>query len=69
MAIVASEYGEPYADLGDEWLLRHVSRLRQKHLQFGRHCRLDIAVLLERAARSARAVRPDQRVLESPSLR
>jgi len=45
------------ADLGDAWLRYQTARIRQKHLQFGRHCRLDVDALLARAASVSRAAR------------
>lgn len=35
---------------GAAWLRDHTARIQQRHLQFGRHCRLDIDSLLARAA-------------------
>jgi hypothetical protein len=46
-----------YADLGEAWLRYQTTRLAQKYLQAGRHFRLDIEVLLDRAGRTARAAR------------
>ena len=56
MSIVAARLSA-YADLGDAWLCDQTARLRQRHLQFGWHFRLDLDALLERAARTARAAR------------
>jgi hypothetical protein len=47
-----------HADLGDAWLRHQTARLHQKHLQFGRHCRLDVDALLVRAAGGSRTARP-----------
>jgi hypothetical protein len=44
-----------YADLGEEWLRQHLATLDRKHMQWGRHFRVDVAALLANAARSARA--------------
>jgi hypothetical protein len=46
-----------YADLGDVWLRDQSARLMQKHLQFGRHYRMDADALLARLACTARAAR------------
>lgn len=54
-----------YADLGEPWLSYQTARLRQKHVQFGRHFRLDVDALLDRAARLARAAQP----IEAPTAR
>jgi len=43
-----------YADLGDACLRYQTARIRQKHLQFGRHCRLEVDALLARAASVSR---------------
>jgi hypothetical protein len=48
---------EAYADLGDVWLRDQTARLLQKHVQFGRHFRLDVDLLLAGRARAARAAR------------
>jgi len=48
---------EGYSDLGDLWLHYQIARLRQRHLQCGRHFRLDMIVLLDRLARIAREMR------------
>ena len=44
-----------FADLGHTWLRCQIARIHQKHLQFGRHCRLDVDALLARAASVSRA--------------
>ena len=43
------------ADPGQAWIRYQTDRLHQRHLQFGRHCRLDLHALLSRAARIALA--------------
>lgn len=48
---------EAYADLGDIWLRDQSARLRQKHLQFGRHYRMDAKALLARNAQATRTAR------------
>jgi hypothetical protein len=45
-----------YADLGDEWLRQQLAKLNQKHKQWERHFRVDVAALLANAARCARAI-------------
>ncbi|WP_063925992.1 hypothetical protein [Cupriavidus sp. IDO] len=45
---------DAYADLGDIWLRDQSARLRQKHLQFGRHYRMDVEALLARNAQATR---------------
>lgn len=45
------------ADLGDIWFRDQTARIHQKHLQSGRHFRLEIDVLLAQVARRARAGR------------
>ncbi len=49
-----------YADLDDAWVRHQTARLHQRHLQYGRHCRLDVDAVLERAARLVRAARSIQ---------
>jgi hypothetical protein len=51
MPINVSKAGA-HSDLGDGWLEYRIARLRQRHLQYGRHFRPDIGALLNRAARS-----------------
>ena len=43
-----------YVDLGSTWLRDHTARIQQRHLQFGRHCKLDLGSLLARAASLSR---------------
>jgi bifunctional pyridoxal-dependent enzyme with beta-cystathionase and maltose regulon repressor activities len=52
-----------YADLGSAWLKYQTARIQQRHLQFGRHFRLDLDALLRRLATAARATR----VMEAPA--
>lgn len=40
----------PYSHLGEVWLRGQIARILQRHLQFGRHLRLDVDSLLSRAA-------------------
>jgi hypothetical protein len=42
---------DSYALLDDTWLRHQSARICQRHLQFGRHCRLDLDTLLVAAAR------------------
>jgi hypothetical protein len=46
-----------YADLGDEWVRYQSARIQQRHLQVGRHFRLDLTGILRRLAISTRATR------------
>jgi hypothetical protein len=46
-----------YADLGDEWVRYQSARIQQKHLQVGRHFRLDLTGILRRLAISTGATR------------
>ncbi|MBB3182398.1 hypothetical protein FHW64_006842 [Variovorax sp. Sphag1AA] len=39
-----------YAELGEVWLRHQTARLSQKHLQCGRHFRLEVNEVLDRAA-------------------
>ena len=54
-----------YVDLGDAWLRYQTARIRQRHLQVGRHFRLDFDALLTRAASVTRAARS----AEGPAVR
>ena len=46
-----------FADLGSVWLDDQSARLRQKHLQFGQHRRVNADEVLQRIAAGARAWR------------
>lgn len=46
-----------FSDLGDVWLRNQIARLTQKHVQFGRHFRIDADALLAQSARSTRATK------------
>ena len=35
-----------YKDLGETWFSHQAARIVQRHLQFGRHCRLDLDALV-----------------------
>jgi len=35
-----------YKDLGETWYSHQAARIVQRHIQFGRHCRLDLDALL-----------------------
>jgi hypothetical protein len=54
-----------HADLGDAWRRHQTARLRQKHLQFGQHCRLDVDTLLARMAGASRMAQS----AETPTVR
>ena len=43
-----------YKDLGATWYSHQAARVVQRHIQFGRHCRLDLDALLAGIARSIR---------------
>jgi hypothetical protein len=53
MTITADRVAQ-YADLGEAWVLQQLARIHQRHLQCGRHFRLDMDALLANAARFAR---------------
>ena len=46
----ASSRLSSYSHRGDAWLRDQKARIMQRHLQFGRHVRIDIDSLLSRAA-------------------
>ena len=54
-AMSAAELG---AAMGDSWCRYQTARIEQRHLQFGRHSRLDVRAILSRLALAALAVRP-----------
>jgi hypothetical protein len=43
-----------YKDLGETWHSHRAARIIQRHIQFGRHCRLDLDTLLAGIARRIR---------------
>jgi hypothetical protein len=43
-----------YKDLSETWYSHQAARIVQRHIQFGRHCRLDLAALLAGIARRIR---------------
>ena len=53
----SSDPNVAYADLGQAWFRYQTARLRQRHLQFGQHLRLDVEALLARLAGVTRAAR------------
>jgi hypothetical protein len=57
-----------YSDLGEAWLRDQTARILQRHLQFGRHLRLDVDSLLARSAMLGR-VRVPRRVPREDILR
>jgi len=59
---------DAYADLGDAWLQDQSARLMQRHLQFGRHYRMDVDALLARSAQAARAARAAAAAAENHDL-
>ena len=44
-----------YKDLGETWYSHQAARIVQRHIQFGRHCRLDLDALVAGIARSIRS--------------
>ena len=43
-----------YKDLGETWYSHQAARIVQRHIQFGRHCRLDLDALVAGIARRIR---------------
>jgi hypothetical protein len=43
-----------YKDLGETWYSHQAARIVQRHIQFGRHCSLDLDALLGGIARRIR---------------
>jgi hypothetical protein len=48
-----------YKDLGETWYSHQAARIVQRHIQFGRHCRLDLDCLLAGMARRIRCASLD----------
>ena len=48
-----------YEDLGETWRCHQTARILSRHLQFGKHCRLDLDALLVGMARTIRRESPD----------
>ena len=48
-----------YKDLGETWYSHQAARIVQRHIQFGRHCRLDLDALLAGTARRIRGTNLD----------
>ena len=48
-----------YAALGETWCRHQTARILSRHLQFGKHCRLDLDALLAGIARMLRPEIPD----------
>jgi len=44
-----------YKDLGETWYSHQAARIVQRHIQFGRHCRLDLDALVAGIARRIRS--------------
>lgn len=51
---ITADRAAQYADLGEAWLRQQLARIQQRHLQCGRHFRLDLDAVLANAARFAR---------------
>ena len=48
-----------YKDLGETWYSHQAACIVQRHIQFGRHCRLDLDTLLAGIARRIRCANLD----------
>jgi len=57
-----------YKDLGETWYSHQAARIVQRHLQFGRHCRLDLDALLAGVARRIRGTNLDSAANEGQHL-
>ena len=57
-----------YKDLGATWYSHQAARIVQRHLQFGRHCRLDLDALLAGIARRIRGANLDRAADEGQHL-
>jgi hypothetical protein len=55
-----------YSDLGDAWVRHQIALLRQRHVQLGQRCRLDLDALLARAASIARTTRAAEATMSKP---
>jgi len=49
-----------YKDLGETWYSHQAARIVQRHIQFGRHCRLDLDALVAGIARKIRRANLDR---------
>ena len=57
-----------YKDLGETWYSHQAARIVQRHIQFGRHCRLDLDALLAGIARRIRGTNLDRAAIEGRHL-
>ena len=57
-----------YKDLGATWYSHQAARIVQRHIQFGRHCRLDLDALLAGIARRIRRTNLDSAANEGQHL-
>ena len=57
-----------YEDLGETWYSHQAARIVQRHIQFGRHCRLDVDALVAGIARRIRSRNLDSAVNEGRHL-
>ena len=57
-----------YKDLGETWYSHQAARIVQRHIQFGRHCRLDLDALVAGIARSIRSRNFDRAANEGQHL-
>ena len=57
-----------YKDLGETWYSHQAARIVQRHIQFGRHCRLDLDALVAGIARRIRGTNLDRAANEERHL-
>ena len=57
-----------YKDLGETWYSHQAARIVQRHIQFGRHCRLDLDALVAGIARRIRGTNLDSAANEGQDL-
>ena len=57
-----------YKDLGETWYSHQAARIVQRHIQFGRHSRLDLDALLAGIARRIRGTNLDSAANEGQLL-
>ena len=57
-----------YKDLGETWYSHQAARIVQRHVQFGRHCRLDLDALVAGIARRIRRTNLDSAANEGRHL-
>ena len=57
-----------YKDLGETWYSHQAARIVQRHIQFGRHCRLDLDALVAGIACRIRSTNLDDAANEVQRL-